>query len=61
MRPMPQQTYSNENFDRAQQLAKQLADERRAAGRVNPAYGYAQEDFQDAERILSESALSGLI
>jgi hypothetical protein len=61
MRPMPRQTYSNQNFDRAQQLASQLADERRAAGRVNPAYGYAREDFQDAERILSESALSGRI
>lgn len=61
MRPMPLQTYSNENFDRAQQLASQLADERRAAGRVNPAYGYAREDFEDAERILSESVLSGRI
>ena len=61
MRPMPRQTYSNENFDRAQQLASQLADERRAAGRLNPAYGYAREDFDDAERILSESALSGRI
>lgn len=61
MRPMPRQTYSNENFDRAQQLASQLADERRAAGRVSPAYGYAREDFQDAERILSESVLSGRI
>lgn len=54
MRPMPRQSYSNENFDRAQQIAKQLADERRAAGRVNPPYGYAREDFEDAERILSE-------
>jgi hypothetical protein len=61
MRPMPRQTYSNENFDRAQHIAIQLADERRAAGRVSPAYGYAREDFEDAERILSESVLSGRI
>ena len=61
MRPIPRQTYSNENFDRAQHIASQLADERRKAGRVNPAYGYAREDFEDAERILSESVLSGRI
>ena len=55
-RKMPQQSYSGENFDRAQHIACRIADERRKAGRVNPAYGYAQEDFEEAERILSESA-----
>jgi hypothetical protein len=51
----PKQSYSGENFDRTQHIAYRLADERRKAGRVNPAYGYAKEDFEDAERILSES------
>jgi hypothetical protein len=51
----PKQSYSGENFDRAQHIAYRLADERRAAGRVHPAYGYARGDFEDAERILSES------
>jgi hypothetical protein len=55
MRPMPKQSYSGENFDRIQHIACRLADERRAAGRVNPAYGYAREDLEDAEKILSES------
>lgn len=55
MRPMPKQSYSGENFDRAQHIAYRLADERRKAGRVSPPYGYAREDFEDAERILSES------
>jgi len=54
MRPMPSQSYSGENFDRAQHIAYRLADERRKAGRANPAYGYAKEDFADAERILAE-------
>ena len=61
MRPMPRQMYSNENFDRAQHIASSLADERRKTGRLSPAYGYAREDFEDAERILSESVLSGRI
>lgn len=55
MKPMPRQSYSGENFDRTQSIAYRLADERRKAGRVHPAYGYAREDFEDAERILSES------
>jgi len=55
MRPMPKQSYSGENFDRIQHIACRLADERRVAGRESPAYGYAREDLEDAERILSES------
>ena len=54
MKPMPRQSYSGENFDRIQHIACRLADERRKAGRLEPAYGYAREDIEEAERILAE-------
>ena len=44
--------YSNEEFDRAQALARSLTDADRAAGLPAPEYGYSQERADEAKRIV---------
>ena len=46
-------SYSNGVFDLAQQVAQQLTDSDRAAGREAPAYGYSSENFRRAEDMIS--------
>jgi len=41
-------TYSNEDFDRAQQRANELTDADRKAGRPAPAAGYSKANFDRA-------------
>lgn len=43
------QTYSGEDFDRAQVLAHELTEEDRAADRPAPPFGYSAERFAEAE------------
>jgi hypothetical protein len=52
MKTGKQQHHSNENFDRVQNIALQIADENRVKGREYPKYGYSLSDFEDAERIV---------
>jgi hypothetical protein len=48
-----QQFYSGEGFDRLTALALQIADDARANGRTEPAYGYSRGDWIEAEERLS--------
>lgn len=57
IRDMNDAAYSNEMFDRTQQLAIRLTDADRAAGRPAPTYGYSQENFDLAEAILWEEKM----
>ena len=52
----PRQSYPGENFDRTTAMALQIADDARANGRVEPAHGYSQEDWAEAEERLIRSA-----
>ena len=45
-------SYSNGVFDLAQQVAQQMTDADRAAGREAPAYGYSSENFRRAEEMI---------
>lgn len=56
MRSGKQQYYSNENFDRVQNIALQIADENRVKGREYPKYGYSLADVEEAERIVYSPA-----
>lgn len=46
------QSYSNENFDRAQRIAFELTDADRMAGRPAPAVGYSAANFEKAKKLL---------
>lgn len=50
--PPWRQSYSFEDFDRAQQLATEWTDEDRAAGRPAPAGGYSREHFRLADTLV---------
>lgn len=52
MKNEPWQSYPNENFDRVTHLASQIADFRRETGRKEPAFGYAKEDWDEANTIV---------
>ena len=45
-------SYSNDEFDRAQDLATRLTNADRAQGRPAPRHGYSTERFQEATRIV---------
>lgn len=53
--PSWEQTYSSEDFDRAQQLASELTEADRRRGRAAPAYGYSGPNFKKAETIVRAS------
>jgi hypothetical protein len=52
--------YSNEGFTRAQQLADELTDEDRKAGREAPSHGYSAANFKRAERIVRQTSYTGV-
>lgn len=45
-------SYSNEDFDVAQSVARMLTDEDRAAGREAPRTGYSKENFDLAQDVI---------
>lgn len=51
----PQQSYSGENFDRVAHLALFIASVRRYEGRSEPAYGYSDEDWKEAQKLVQTS------
>ena len=54
--PVLQQSYFNENFDRLTVLALQIADDARANGRAEPAYGYSRGDWEEAKERFTRCA-----
>lgn len=48
-------SYSNEDFDRAQQLAQQLTDIDRQEGRPAPRVGYSSERIKEAKRVVRDA------
>ena len=48
------QAYANEQFDRIQQLAIELTETDRKAGRPAPTFGYSVERFHQAEKMLMD-------
>ena len=49
------QKYSNEDFDRTQQLATELTDCDRASGNTAPHGGYSAERFAQASKIVRDA------
>lgn len=52
------QYYSGENFDKITNLALKLADQARDNGRINPQYGYSNEDWKQAKTMMNHSITS---